>query len=207
PELVDERPTLGAVDTRTMLLEPLGSDESEELLDNLLGPADLPPIVRRYVVGAAEGNPFFLEEFLASLIDRDVLRLEGGTWTTQELPALAVPPTIQALLAARLDLLPEDERLVLELASIEGTEFGAETVAELAPSELRDEVPALLALLARRDLVLPRPEDGYAFRHQLLRDAAYDSIPKRVRADLHERLGQAEQADRLRAELDGVSAA
>jgi predicted ATPase len=174
-------------------------------MDNLLGEADMPPIVRRYVIGAAEGNPLFLEEFLAALIDRDVLRLEGGTWTTQELPALAVPPTIQALLAARLDRVPEDERIVLELASVVGTEFRAETVAELAPEELRGEVPALLTLLVRRDLVV-REDDRFSFRHQLLRDAAYESIPKRTRADLHERLGDHEQAVRLRAEL-GVSAA
>jgi predicted ATPase len=175
-------------------------------MDNLLGEADLPPIVRRYVVDAAAGNPFFLEEFLASLIDRDVLRMEGGTWTTQELPALAVPATIQALLAARLDRLPEDERLVLELASVIGAQFDAETVAELAPEQLEDEVPALLALLARRDLVV-REVERFSFRHRLLRDAAYESIPKRTRAHLHERLGQDDEARKLRDELDGVSAA
>jgi DNA-binding SARP family transcriptional activator len=196
-----------AVDSRTIVLEPLGDEESGQLIDNLLGETDLPPIVRRYIVGAAEGNPFFLEEFLASLIDRDVLRLEGGTWTTQELPALAVPPTIQALLAARIDRLPADERLVLELASVVGRDFDAGKVAELAPEELREEVPALLALLGRRDLVLQTPDGGHSFRHLLLRDAAYESMPKRTRADLHERLGDGEQARRLRAELDGVSAA
>jgi DNA-binding SARP family transcriptional activator len=196
-----------AVDSRTILLEPLPDDESEALMDNLLGRADLPPIVRRYIVGAAAGNPLFLEEFLASLIDRDVLRLEGETWTTQELPALAVPPTIRALLAARIDRLPADERLALELASIEGCDFSADTVARLAPAELRADVPALLRLLAKRDLVLPAGVGAYSFRHRLLRDAAYESIPKRTRADLHERLGHADEARGLREEVDGVSSA
>ena len=209
PELLDDRPAWGGgqVNARSLLLEPLAEDESEQLMDNLLGESDLPPIVRRYVVGAAEGNPLFLEEFLASLIDRDVLRLEGGTWTTQELPSLAVPPTIQALLAARIDRLPDDERQVLELASVEGKGFHARTVAELAPDALRERVEPLLAALVRRDLVLAdRDEEGaFRFRHQLLRDTAYDSIPKRTRADLHERLEgehHRAQAQRLRAELD-----
>jgi DNA-binding SARP family transcriptional activator len=194
-----------AVDSRTILLEPLGDEESGQLMDNLLGEADLPQIVRRYIVESAGGNPFFLEEFLASLIDRDVLQLQSGTWTTQELPSLAVPPTIHALLAARIDRLPHDERIALELASALGKPFAAETVAGLAPGELADEVPALLVLLARRDLLLPAPGGGYSFRHGLLRDAAYESIPKWTRAELHERLGEDEEASRLRAELDGMS--
>jgi DNA-binding SARP family transcriptional activator len=209
PELLDDRPAWGGgqVNARSLLLEPLGEDESEQLMDNLLGESDLPPIVRRYIVGAAEGNPLFLEEFLVSLIDRAVLRLEGGTWTTQELPSLAVPPTIQALLAARIDRLPDDERQVLELASVEGRRFHAGTVAELAHEALRERVEPLIAALLRRDLVLAnRDEEGaFSFRHQLLRDAAYDSIPKRTRADLHERLGgdhHSAQAQQLRAELD-----
>jgi predicted ATPase len=136
-----------------------------------------------------------------------VLRLEGGTWTTQELPALAVPPTITALLTARIDRLPADERLALELASVEGRDFDADTVVALAPAELRDDVPALLGLLAQRDLVVPAGAGAYSFRHQLLRDTAYESIPKRTRADLLERLGRADEARKLRDELDGVSAA
>jgi len=118
-----------------------------------------------------------------------------------------VPPTIQALLAARIDRLPDDERQVLELASVEGRRFNARTVAELAPEALRERVEPLVAALLRRDLVLAdRDEEGaFSFRHQLLCDAAYDSIPKRTRADLHERLGgdhHRAQAQRLRAELD-----
>ena len=215
PELLDERPAWGGgmVNARTMLLEPLSEDESEQLMDNLLGESDLPSIVRRYVVGAAEGNPLFLEEFLASLIDRDVLRLEGGTWTTQELPSLAVPPSIQALVAARIDRLPDDERQVLELASVEGRRFREDTVVELAPDELREHVDSLLAVLVRRDLIQDDRDDArsFSFRHQLLRDAAYDSIPKLARADAHERLaallgGSAgddhrAQAERLRADV------
>src|SRR5262249_40898034 len=137
------------------------------------------------------------------LVDRAVLRREGGTWTTQELPSLAVPPTIRALVAARIDRLPDDERQVLELGSIQGRVFDRETVAGLASAELADRIDALLGTLVQRDLLVPEG-GGYAFRHQLLRDAAYDSIPKATRADLHERLGDHEHARRLRAEI-GVS--
>jgi DNA-binding SARP family transcriptional activator len=214
-ELLDDRPGWGGgrVNARTILLEPLSEDEAEQLMDNLLGESDLPPIVRDYIVGAAEGNPLFLEEFLASLVDRDVLRHEGGTWTTQELPALAVPPSIQALLAARIDRLPDDERQVLELASVEGRRFCEETVTELAPDELRDRLVTLLAALARRDLIREDRNDqgSFSFRHQLLREAAYGSIPKLTRADAHERLAarlgaragddHRAQARRLRADV------
>ena len=92
-----------------------------------------------------------------------------------------MPPTIQALLAARIDRLPDDERQVLELASVEGKGFHARTVAELAPDALRERVEPLLAALVRRDLVLADRDEEGAFRfrhHQLLRDTAYDSIPE-----------------------------
>ena len=209
PELLDDRPEWGGgqVNARSLLLEPLGEDESEQLMDNLLGESDLPPIVRRYIVGAAEGNPLFLEEFLASLIDRDVLRLEGGTWTTQELPSLAVPPTIQALLAARIDRLPDDERQVLELASVEGRRFHAGTVAELAPEALRDRVEPLLDALVRRDLVVADRDEEGAFRSATnscatrrttrSRSGRVPTCTSGSRATHHRA-----QAQRLRAELD-----
>jgi DNA-binding SARP family transcriptional activator len=191
PELLDERRSWGGgkLNARSLLLEPLSDQESEELVDNLLGAGDLAPIVRSYIVQTAGGNPLFVEELLGSLIDQAVLRRQDGVWTTGELPALAMPPSIRALLAARIDRLPDEQRLVLELASIEGRRFHDEAVVELAPAELRDEVAGLLSVLVRRDLILPRAgrQHSFSFRHQLLRDAAYDTIPKHARVELHER--------------------
>jgi predicted ATPase len=191
PELLDDRPAWGGgkVNSRSVLLEPLADAESEQLIDNLLGGADLPRAVRSYIVGTAEGNPLFVEELLGSLVDQAVLRREGDGWTTVELPALVIPPSIQALLSARIDRFTDDERLVLELASIEGRRFHREAVAELAPAGLTGEIDARLTALVQRDLIRLRVdrEHSFSFRHQLLRDAAYESIPKQARAELHER--------------------
>ena len=102
-----------------------------------------------------------------------------------------VPPTLRALLAARLDQLDEAERRVLECGAVEGELFHRGTVQALAPEE--SEVTPRLAALVRRDLVRPdRPQfpgdDAYRFRHLLIRDAAYEALPKAARAELHERL-------------------
>src|SRR5579859_2383932 len=221
PELLDVRPGWGGgrVNVSSVLLEPLSDEESGRLIDNLLGPSDLPEIVRDWIVSTAEGNPLFVEEMLASLVDQEVLRPQGEGWTTVEMPALAIPPSVQALIAARIDRLPDDERTVLELASIEGTRFHPEAVAELAPEG--HDVERQLAALVRKELLRPREgEHSFAFRHQLVRDAAYDSMPKQLRAELHERLAEwlrpregdeiaayhLEQAGGLRREL-GVSRA
>ncbi len=192
PELYDERPAWGGgkPNAHALFLQPLAADESERLLDDLLGASDLPEPVRAHIVGAAGGNPLFLEELLATLVDRAVLRREAGRWTTGELPVLRTPATIQALIASRIDRLPDDERLVLELAAVEGTVFAAETVAVLAPADAAPRTAELLERLTSRELVRPvvGEDDVFVFRHQLVRDGAYQSMPKRARAELHERL-------------------
>ncbi len=193
PELLDDRPTWsgGKPNASSVLLEPLNEAESERLMDNLLGESDLAEPVRDYIVRTAAGNPLFVEELLATLVDRDVLLRKAGRWTTTEVPAIPLPPTIQALIAARIDRLPDGERLVLELASIDGKKvFHRGVVFELAPEELRDQIDVHLGTLVRKELVRPQPpdEDSFAFRHQLIRDAAYASMPMTARAELHERL-------------------
>jgi tetratricopeptide (TPR) repeat protein len=118
-----------------------------------------------------------------------------------------VPPSIQALLAARIDGLEENERLVLEHASIEGQEFHEAALSALVPDELRPELPALLLALTRKRFVHTNAVhasfasgDVFRFRHLLIRDAAYDALPKAIRADLHSRFGawlQARGADHV----------
>ena len=118
------------------------------------------------------------------LIDDGLLVRENGKWAaTLDLAAVPVPPTIQALLAARLDRLGPDERAVIERAAIEGKVFHEGAVVELAPESLRPSVATHLASLVRKELIRPdRPEliggRAFRFRHLLIRDAAYDSIPK-----------------------------
>jgi DNA-binding SARP family transcriptional activator len=209
PELLEKRPAWGGgkPNSSSILLEPLSEAESERLMDNLLGESDLPEPVRDHIVRTSEGNPLFVEELLAMLVERDLLRREAGRWTTSEVPRIPTPATIQALVAARIDRLPERERTVLDLASVEGKLFGRASVARLAPDDVRGEVDALLAALVRKELVRPSAaeQDAFSFRHQLIRDTAYASMPMRVRAELHERLADqatAESAEYHRAQAD-----
>jgi class 3 adenylate cyclase/tetratricopeptide (TPR) repeat protein len=155
----------------TLRLEPLGDKEVEELIAERT-PANL----RGKIARAAGGNPLFIEEMLAMAAEAD--------------GEVVVPPTLQALLAARLDQLGAAERSVLERGAIEGEIFHRGAVQALAPEETQ--VTPRLAALVRKELIRPnRPqlvgEDGFRFRHLLLRDAAYEALPKAVRADLHQR--------------------
>jgi class 3 adenylate cyclase/tetratricopeptide (TPR) repeat protein len=175
-ELLDEHPAWGGGESgaEILTLQPFSNDESEELIEELLGGAQLDGEVRARIRNAAEGNPLYVEQSLALLA-------EGGSPDQ-------VPPTIHALLAARLDALPDDERDLLERASVVGLEFEWEALGELAAERLRPS-GAHLASLIRKELIAPHEvmEDSFRFRHLLIRDAAYERIPKEVRSDLHER--------------------
>jgi class 3 adenylate cyclase/tetratricopeptide (TPR) repeat protein len=195
PELLEIRPGWGGgkLNATTILLEPLPQDEASVLVDNLLGRADIPDAARRRILEASEGNPLFVEEMLGMLIDDGLLRFEDGAWrSVEDLAQITVPPTIQLLLAARLDHLDADERAVMERGSVEGKIFHAGAVATLSPATLRPNVRPRLLALARKELIRPDRaefvgEDAFRFRHLLIRDAAYQAMPKEQRADLHER--------------------
>ena len=178
PELLDLRSGWGGgkLNATTVLLEPLNEGESDELIEALLGTSDLDGDLRAQIRTSAEGNPLFVEQMLA-MVDS----------TPGE--AIAVPPTIQALLAARLDQLPGGERGALERGAVEGQVFHSGAVQALAPAE---QVSQQLMGLVRKELVRPTTstlpgDDAFRFRHLLIRDAAYDALPKSIRAELHER--------------------
>jgi class 3 adenylate cyclase/tetratricopeptide (TPR) repeat protein len=200
-ELLEERPQWAAV---AIVLAPLSPDEAKALLSTL----EAPPDARARIVEAAEGNPLFVEQMT-------VMAVEEG-------PSFAVPPSIKALLAARLDRLPAVERAVIERAAVIGREFPLRAVVALAPEELRPASTDHLLALVRKELVEPYPwayaadEDGLRFRHGLIREAAYEGIPKELRASIHEQYAgwferysgeevivgyHLEQAFRLREEL------
>jgi class 3 adenylate cyclase/predicted negative regulator of RcsB-dependent stress response len=195
PELLELRQDWGGgkMNATTILLEPLAGDEVSHLVDNLLGRTDIPAAARARILEAAEGNPLFVEEMLGMLIDDGLLRFEDGTWrAVDDLANVTVPPTIQLLLAARLDRLDAEERAVIERGAVEGKVFHSGAVATLAPEFLRPKVPSRLLALARKELIRPdraefAGEDAFRFRHLLIRDAAYQAMPKEQRADLHER--------------------
>jgi class 3 adenylate cyclase/tetratricopeptide (TPR) repeat protein len=195
PELLDSRSNWGGgkLNATSILLEPLSAGESHELMANLLGPAELPESVQDRITKAAEGNPLFVEEMLRMLIDDGSLVREDEGWiATRDLAPTKVPPTIHALLAARIDRLGPDERAIMERGSVEGKLFHVGGVTRLCPEPLRPAVRPSLMALVRKELIRPDRselvgEDAFRFRHMLLRDAAYESMPKETRADLHER--------------------
>ena len=196
PELLEQRPAWagGQPNAVSMLLEALGPDDSEALLEGLAGGGALPAAARDRITRAAGGNPLFIEELLAALVEEGRLRRQDGAWVVAgDLAASGTPATIQALVAARLDRLDGRDRDVLERAAVVGQAFGQDTVAELSPPGSRDEVPARLRGLVRREFLRTAParvgaEAGYQFRHLLVRDAVYAAVPKQVRTELHERL-------------------
>jgi DNA-binding SARP family transcriptional activator len=189
PELEEGHPDWLARSSHALIrLDALSEADAATLLDHLA--PELPPgPLRSRILAAAEGNPLFVEQFVAYVSDEAHAqrRLDGRTRAD-----LAIPPTIGILLAARLDRLPDVERRTLERAAVVGRTFWAGALAELLPDEDRVDLARRLARLARRDLIRPDrsdfPDDeAYRFRHLLIRDAAYAALPKRERAELHER--------------------
>ncbi len=190
PELIDARPAWGGQSqAETLTLEPLSQAESDELIEHLLRRSKLAVDTRARISGVAAGNPLFVEQLLAMLV-------EGGD-------PEHVPATIQALLAARVDALPAEERGLLERAAVVGLEFEWDALRELAPDRRRP-AGAQLAALVRKELIRPHEaiEDTFRFRHMLIRDAAYERIPKEFRSELHERFagwldGRGEEFDEV----------
>jgi class 3 adenylate cyclase len=178
PELRDQRPGLGA-DADVLRMEPLAGAETDTLVDELAG-ADVTPETRARVADIAEGNPLFVEQLLAFLEEAGPEALES------------VPPSVEALLASRLDRLDPEERGVLERAAVAGREFARAAVFHLTPPDEVAGADGRLRGLVRRGLihsVRTEREDGFRFHHVLIRDVAYAGITKESRGDLHERFG------------------
>jgi class 3 adenylate cyclase/tetratricopeptide (TPR) repeat protein len=196
PELLDVRPGWGGgkPNATSVLLEQLPGEECALLVGSLLGEGELEEDARERIVERAGGNPLFVEEMLAMLLDAGMLERENGRWLlVGDVGSVAIPATIQALLAARLDRLLPAERSVIERGAVEGEVFHSAAVSEL----LGDAGPATpyLQTLVRKELLRPArgslgADDAFRFRHLLIRDAAYTSIPKGVRADLHRRFAE-----------------
>jgi tetratricopeptide (TPR) repeat protein len=183
PELREQRPTWAAGTERAISIEltPLTEDSAAALLDSLAEDQRIPPSTQARLLETAAGNPLYLEQLAASLSE------QAGSETR---PAL--PPTIQALLGARLQRLGPGASSVLACAAIIGKDFGLQSVRELLPPEARDPLGRNLQTLIAKGLVEHdpsdrRPADEYSFRHILIQEAAYRAIPKSSRAELHHR--------------------
>jgi DNA-binding SARP family transcriptional activator len=185
PEMAGLRPGgVGGSRGSTLWLEPLDSEEAQRLAVTVLGsqpPVDLLPMLRR-----AEGNPFFLEELLASLIDAGVLVQDGAAWSISgSLADAAVPDTVRGVLAARFDLMPADDRAGLQAAAVAGREFSVNAVSHMVEGI----TPDYRRLTEREFLVrapTPRsPDERYMFKHALTREVVYNGLGREDRADLH----------------------
>jgi len=190
PELLDARPTWGAgrLESGRMNLEPLSEAASSQLLASLLAVDNLPAALRHNVLERAEGNPLYVEEVVRMLIDRGVLVRAGDRWVADPTAAeVTVPESVEALIRARLDTLSRADRALLQTASVIGRVFDRSAVVALAGDA--PNVDERLDEAVLRDLIIeePRPaaDRAYRFKHILIRDAAYASLPKARRAALH----------------------
>lgn len=195
PELRDVRPSLAEPGRRVeavLALDGLDAAATEALAAGLLGTDRLPPGLVERLPTSTDGNPLFVRELVRMLVDDQVIRRTGDEWELAiDAEAVEVPPTIQSLLAARVERLPGDERSVLELASVIGAEFNLGALRDLAGPT--PHLPALLESMRRKELVEPTgtywgDEPVHRFHHVLIRDAAYRRLLKTTRADLHERV-------------------
>jgi class 3 adenylate cyclase/tetratricopeptide (TPR) repeat protein len=192
-ELVERRPdwSLGPQAAR-IELERLGEEQAAAVAEHLLGTAGLDVRIRDRIVEASEGNPLFVEQMISMLVDENLIRFEKGRWRAEpDINRAVVPPTIQALLAARLDYLAAEERAVIEPAAVVGQVFVKDAVTYLVGERMKDEVGIHLGSLTEKQLVQPDlsrslEEEAFRFHHILIRDTAYEGILKRARATYHE---------------------
>src|SRR6267143_1386611 len=194
PDLTEQHAGFGggSEDFSTLSLRPLSQAHSEQLLGALLSVADLPAAMAAEILAKAEGNPFFLEEIVRRLIEEGALVRDGDRWrSTARITTTPLPDSLLALLSARIDAIPEAEKRVLQEAAVIGKVFWAEPLSR----SLGDVVPPALLALERRGLVSARATSSlasqaeYAFKHALVRDVAYASLPKSRRAKAHAEVG------------------
>jgi class 3 adenylate cyclase/tetratricopeptide (TPR) repeat protein len=193
PDLTQRRPGWGGGrrNYTSIFLEPLSREDADRLVGFLLSIEDLPAAVHERILTRAEGNPFFLEEILRHLIDDGMIVRSGDRWrAVVEIGDIEIPDTVQAVLAARIDLLAAEEKRTLQSAAVVGRVFWSGPVGELLNGE-GDRLADILDRLEKRELVAARlgssmaGEREFIFKHVLTRDVAYDSLPKRERASAH----------------------
>jgi tetratricopeptide (TPR) repeat protein len=194
-DLLDEHPEWAEdrEHSRTITLLPLSEEESSEIVQNLLGSASVDEIARQRIIAAAEGNPLFVEQVLSMLVDDGTLHQgTDGRWVLASgLDSLRIPPSISALIAARLDRLGSTDRTVVEHGAVFGQVFYRGAIEDLAPEPMREHVGASLGSLSRKELIREERstfagQEAFRFVHVLIKEAAYHGLLKRTRAELHE---------------------
>ena len=173
-------------------LQPLTTDDARELVANLLEVDDLPLTVRNLILEKAEGNPFFVEEVIRTLLDRGLVVRQDGHWhATQEIEQIEVPDTLNGVLTARLDALDDSAKRVLQIAAIVGREFDDEQVAAVVnDSAVLD---SALLDLQRRELIREKSRQThrmFIFKHAMTQESAYESVLRGDRRTMHKSIGE-----------------
>ena len=176
-----------------ILLKPLSPKDQNRLVDNLLAISDLPESIRQLILAHSEGNPFYLEEIVRSLIDQGAILHVGDQWrATRDLTDITIPETLEGVLLSRIDRLQEDVRRTLQMASVIGKSFLYSLLEAISTAE--QQLDQHLAQLQRADLVREKsilPELEYMFKHSLTQEAAYNSLLLERRREFHHRVGEA----------------
>src|SRR3954447_18246252 len=192
PELAERRSGWGAgrFDATTLVLQPLSQEQGGELLQHLSGDASLTPAMSERILAAAEGNPLFLEEVFAMVTDPAVVGDASADPAPLDVVDVPIPPSVHAILEARLDRLPSDLRRTIERAAVIGKDFTEEELRSITPKEELAALSGVVDQLVISDLIaLERVSSSgraYAFRHILIHDVAEAGAAKRVRALDHE---------------------
>ncbi len=174
-------------------LDPLAQDSADEMLTALLGPGVEVAPLKRLIIERTEGNPFFMEEMVLVLFDDGALVRNGAVKLTRSLNQLKIPPTVQAILAARIDRLPADEKDLLQTLAVIGREFPLALVRRLL-STSDEELNRMLSDLQLCEFIYEQPATGdieYIFKHALTQEVAYNALLVERRKLLHERAGLA----------------
>jgi predicted ATPase len=185
---------------RQLRLDPLGPDEAHALLTAVLGDSAAVQPLKQLILTKTAGNPFFMEEMAQTLVDQGVLRRDaaGGMQlvspvTGSALTALQLPPTVQGLLAARIDRLPADEKALLQTLAVLGKEFVWSLLTQVT-DQPDEELQRLLAHLQAQEFIYEQPafpDSAYIFKHALTQEVAYNAVLLERRRVVHERAAQA----------------
>jgi class 3 adenylate cyclase/tetratricopeptide (TPR) repeat protein len=197
PELLERRPAWsgGLRNAVTISLSPLTDTETAQLFGDLLGQAVFPADVQQRLLSLAGGNPLYAEEYVGMLVDQGALHRDSGAWALDAASNLPLPDSVQGIISSRLDALTLAEKLVLQDASVLGQVFWVGVLAAIS-GHPRDHVEAQLRQLEERELVRASRstsvagEPEWSFRHVLVRDVAYAQMPRRLRADRHQRAAE-----------------
>jgi len=172
-----------------LVLKELSREESLELVKTMLDIEGMPPELEQLILKKSQGNPFFVEEVVKSLIEQKAVAEKDGKWqvVAADISKIDIPDTVQGVIMSRIDRLPTETREVLQISSVIGREFDHHILQAIYPKKI--EIGPHLSSLRSLDLVLSEQEGNYYFKHIMTQEVAYDSLPFSRRRELHNNIG------------------